>query len=192
MSSSLIVGFLTLPLTHKQNKKRILISLMQEIHSRSQASKKSKKSKLIFCWIPILVLCDQLAKFWARNFLTALGEPRVVIPSFFELELVFNSGAAFGFFSEQIYLLTAVSSIFSFVLFLFMLKNFSRLDQLSLIALILVLAGALGNLLDRFYFQRVTDFIKILTIPNFNLADALINFGFVVYLGSKLKNRKIF
>jgi signal peptidase II len=109
-----------------------------------------------------------------------------VIPGFFYLTHVRNTGAAFGLFSDapQLYRmvffisvsLIAVGIIISFY------RKLSPGDQLAALALGLILGGAIGNLIDRIFRQEVVDFLHFrlwrgYSWPDFNVADSAIVVG---------------
>jgi signal peptidase II len=136
----------------------------------------------------IVVAVDQLTKAWARS---ALDDSIIdLIPGFLRLALAENSGAAFGFFKSggQIIAVFAVVAI-GVILFAFRAVD----NRADLIGLGLVLGGAVGNLVDRLtrgdglLDGRVTDWIDLWFIPNFNLADASITIGVALLLFGALR-----
>lgn len=130
----------------------------------------------------IVVLLDQLSK--QAAYASLLGRPPVEILPFFQLVLVFNEGAAFGFLNDaggwQRYFLSSLSLIISLLLVFWLWRSHHRNAMLSW-ALALVLGGALGNLIDRVSHQHVIDFILLhyggWQFPAFNLADGAISLG---------------
>lgn len=130
-----------------------------------------------------IVLFDQLTKRWAQAVLP--GDPRVVIDGFLVFEYAENPGSAFGLFQDagQVIGVLAIG-ISAFVVWM-MTTTERRTD---LLALGLVLGGALGNVIDRltrgdgFLDGRVVDFVGLWFIPNFNVADAAINVGVAILL----------
>ena len=126
----------------------------------------------------LVVVLDQLTKRWAQG--TLPGDPIVVVDGFLVLAYAENPGSAFGLFQDAGQIIGVLSiGIAGFVLW--MMANSER--RLDVIALGLVLGGALGNLADRltrgdgFLDGRVVDFVGLWVIPNFNVADAAINVG---------------
>ena len=92
------------------------------------------------------------------------------------LEIVHNTGMAFGFNDGNI------KNIFLTIFVLLIVLNFvknqiERIDNKTTIALSLVIAGGISNLIDRIFRGFVIDFIKIYKIPNFNFADICIVLG---------------
>ena len=134
-------------------------------------------------WLGLLLLItDQILKHWIiSNFM--LGERFFVWP-IFDLIRVHNPGAAFSFLADaggwQRWLFTAISISISLVLVIW-LRRLPRRQWLLGLVLILVLAGAIGNLVDRLLYGYVIDFISLhyqqYYFPAFNLADTAISFG---------------
>ena len=139
-------------------------------------------------WLSLLtVVLDQLTKKIAEAELV-LHQPLAVFPGF-NLTLMYNKGAAFSFLSDAggwqrpfFVTLSAVVSIF----LIFWLKQISRGDEsqqnrLLQIAIVFILGGAIGNLIDRALTGEVVDFIQVYYanyfFPAFNIADSAITLG---------------
>ena len=127
----------------------------------------------------ILVAADRLLKLLAETFL-ADGGTRVIIPGVLGATLLKggNSGAAFGWFSGMTGVLTVFSLVCVLVL-LYVLLFRRTTTKLGYAALILLAAGAMGNLYDRFVYGSVTDYLEFLFMrfPIFNLADVMVDVG---------------
>lgn len=122
---------------------------------------------------------DQASKYLISKILS-LGESQAVIRGIVYFTLVHNRGAAFGILKNQVFLFI-ISAVFSILLIYLNLKNSkARHTALSLVALSLILGGALGNLCDRLIFGYVIDFIDLRVWPVFNLADSAISAGAVL------------
>jgi signal peptidase II len=139
-----------------------------------------------------IVLLDQLTKRWAQASLP--GDPIVVIDGFLAFAYAENPGSAFGLFQDagQVIGVLAIG-ISGFVLW--MMAGAER--RFDVVALGLVLGGAIGNLVDRltrgdgFIDGRVVDFIRLWAIPNFNVADAAINVGVaLLFIGALVHARR--
>ncbi len=134
----------------------------------------------------ILVLTDQLSKFVVRKTML-LGDSILVIPEFFHLTYVTNDGMAFGInFPFGIYIFSTISIIFTIFLFWYL---WTIKDQGIIIrtGVGLIIAGAIGNLIDRVFLGEVVDFLDFM-IGNyhwyvFNLADSYVTvgMGFILY-----------
>ena len=130
---------------------------------------------------------DQWSKLWIeRSF--GLYERLVVIDGFFDLHHVKNTGIAFGLFpSGGKFLQTAALVLFALLamaLVSYLFLQSSPQQRLLLLALSLVLGGAIGNVVDRIVFQQVTDFFDAYVgqrhWPTFNVADSAITVGIVL------------
>lgn len=134
----------------------------------------------------ILVLTDQLSKFVVRKTML-LYESIPVIPEFFHLTYVTNDGMAFGInFPFGIYIFSTISIILTIFLFWYL---WTIKDQGIIIrtGVGLIIAGAIGNLIDRVFLGEVVDFLDFM-IGNyhwyvFNLADSYVTvgMGFILY-----------
>ena len=126
---------------------------------------------MILIIVSVVLFLDQLTKFLAVRFLQ-LNTPVTLIKNFLYLTLVHNRGTAFGMFRNQL-LIFVLISIFAIALIFYHLKN-KKNSVLSGISLSLILAGAIGNLIDRLRFGFVIDFLDLRVWPVFNLADSAI------------------
>jgi signal peptidase II len=135
----------------------------------------------------ILVIADQLTKMMVLGSLKLYES--IEITSFFSLTHVHNYGAAFSFLADedgwQQYFLVSISAIASIAIILWM-RKISTNQPYKLIALSLILSGAIGNLIDRAVFGFVIDFINLhyqnFYWPVFNVADAAITLGVILLL----------
>ncbi len=149
-----------------------------------------------------LIILDQLTK-GAIQSSFSYGETKPIIDGFFSLAYVKNTGAAFGFGANgheifrQIFFL-ALPVVFCFWIFIMLVKTLKGPFYMSL-AYALILAGATGNLIDRFSLGYVVDFLMFYWkneanhFPAFNVADSCITvagFLLVVDFFVQLKNKK--
>ena len=141
---------------------------------------------IVFIVIAILFL-DQVSKFLVTKNLF-LGQSIVVIKGIFHLSLVHNRGAAFGLLKNQVPLFVVTSIIAVFLIFLELKKR--KRVLIYEVSLALVLAGALGNLIDRAIFGYVIDFLDFRIWPVFNIADSSISIGAVLLGLSILRQKK--
>ena len=129
---------------------------------------------MILVIVSSVIFLDQLSKFIAVKFLQ-LNTPVSLIKNFLYMTLVYNRGAAFGMLKNQLSLFVMIS--FFVILFIFLhLKN-KKNPFLSEISLSLILAGLIGNLIDRLRFGYVIDFLDLRFWPVFNLADSALTIG---------------
>src|SRR5256712_969761 len=109
-----------------------------------------------FISLPLYML-DRITKYWVLHSIDP-DQPMVVVPGFFHLVNVTNTGAAFGSFKNNNAFFIALSCVaFVFVFGLLVRRTRSR-DRLRDISLALLLAGIMGNLTDRFLHGHVIDF----------------------------------
>ena len=133
-----------------------------------------------------LVVLDQIVKLLVRAHIP-LGGSVPFLPGVLQLTYVQNTGAAFSLFSRHTWILALISAAVSAAIAVLMAKRvFSR--RFAMISLALVLAGALGNLIDRLFLRYVTDMFQTLfmNFAVFNVADICVVAGgiafFVYYL----------
>jgi len=126
-----------------------------------------------------LIFLDQISKFWVvQNFV--FSESRALIPGILHLTYHVNTGAAFGFFDNSTHFLIIASIVFVvLIVYYLMTKPVESIVRTSCIA---ILAGAIGNLIDRLRLGYVIDFIDLRVWPIFNIADSCITLGVVVIL----------
>lgn len=133
-----------------------------------------------------LVGFDQWSKAWVLSKLPA-GEAVTVLPDLLQFRYVRNTGAAFSLLSGRTAFLTVVTAlilVFAVVL-LFTGRVRGRADR---IAVLLLVAGGLGNLIDRVARHFVVDFIEVLftNFAVFNFADICVTTGAVLLILSTL------
>ncbi len=133
---------------------------------------------ILFLSLPLYAL-DQLTKSWVIHSIDP-DDPRVVIPNFFHLVHVTNTGAAFGSFKNNNMFFIVLSCV-AFVFVLALLLRPHKPDTWRDVSLALLLAGILGNLTDRFLHGHVIDFLLFdlhvplaHPFPAFNVADSCI------------------
>lgn len=134
---------------------------------------------------------DQLTKALISQNI-ALHSSRSVIPGFFNLTHIRNSGAIFGFFSQSdnqiLYIFLTLISLAALGLVIYYFFKTPGTDRLMKISLAVILAGALGNLVDRVFRGYVIDFLDFYVKgwhwPSFNVADASISVGafFLIFI----------
>ncbi len=134
-------------------------------------------------WLAILlIIIDQYTKYLAVKYLV-FAQPVPVIPNL-NFTLFFNEGAAFGFLANmggwQIWFLSIVALTISGVLIYWLHKLPAKFST-EVIALNLILSGAIGNVIDRIAQGKVTDFIDFYIgnwhFATFNIADMAISIG---------------
>lgn len=136
----------------------------------------------------LLIVADQASKAWARASLRVDHEI-TVIPGWLWFRLTNNSGASLGLLSGHNLLFTAVSALVVAAVAAIVLRGAPGV--LGAAALGAVAGGAASNLVDRVRLGSVIDFIEVHLWPtDFNLADAAIRLGVVVFVLTLLLDRR--
>ncbi len=140
----------------------------------------------------IVILADQLIKIAVRHSL--MPNQRVNVLPFFDLTLLFNSGAAFSFLNSQggwqRWLFTVIGIVAALYIVYLLAKHGGQ--RLFAFALALIMGGALGNVIDRLVYGRVVDFLlfywpNVYYFPAFNIADSAITVGAVLLAFDELR-----
>ncbi len=129
-----------------------------------------------------LIGIDQAIKLWAVNVLQPVGS-MPLIPYVVELRFVLNQGMAFSLLSgKQLFLIIATS--IALILVAYMLFFRSRGKYLQQAAMLLVLGGGIGNLIDRVLNGEVVDYINLLFMrfAVFNFADICVCVGVALWV----------
>ena len=134
----------------------------------------------------LLVFADQISKYLIVQTLT-FGETINVLP-FLDFYLIFNTGIAFSFFDEggELGRWILVFLVLLVCLYLVNVLISEKLRKYETFALLMILSGGLGNLIDRSLWGHVIDFIHLYyenySFYIFNLADTFITIGVIIYI----------
>ena len=134
-----------------------------------------------------VLLVDQLTKLIVLRKLSE-GEFIPVIKNVLDINLVYNTGAAFGIFRHQTHILTGIS-ILILILILIFRRQIADSGRIFQIGFGLIAGGAFGNLIDRLRFGYVVDFIDFRIWPVFNVADSAITAGVILLLWKIFRRR---
>lgn len=131
----------------------------------------------------ITLLLDQFSKWLAVRELGPGGRSDEidVIPGVLRFIFVRNTGSAFGLFQGSSEILKVVAIVAILALAAFYARAAAR-DWVLALALGLLLGGAFGNVIDRFRYGYVVDFIDVPRWPTFNIADSAITVGVVLLM----------
>jgi len=148
-----------------------------------------RQRSIYFVFITVLLAVDQITKAAIFRSINPYGA-RTVIPDFFDLVHVRNKGAIFGFLSNAdssfIFILLTVFSLAALGLVVYYFIKTPVSEKLMNISLSLILAGALGNQVDRIMRGYVIDFLDFQFWgwhwPSFNVADSCISTGAVLLI----------
>lgn len=147
----------------------------------------SAKTKLVGGWLAFILVADQLTKFIVDQSMP-LHHSIPVIDNWFSLTYIRNTGAAFGILagSAAAFRLPFLI-VFSLVAIGFVVAMLRRLPEQEtglITALAFILGGAIGNLIDRFAYGEVIDFLDFYWgryhWPAFNVADSFITMGVAI------------
>lgn len=142
-----------------------------------------KRNKFFWLVAIIGLILDQLTKYLVVQTFREVGTSLPLWQDVFHFTYVINTGAAFSFFQGGVGWLRWLSLFVSLVLIYWGWVAPKLLIQEQL-AYGFILAGALGNGIDRFLFGYVVDFVdfRLINFPVFNLADVFINIGIFLLL----------
>ena len=138
-----------------------------------------------------LILVDLFSKGYVEDFFQQ-GDVVNILP-FLSITLAFNSGIAFSLLDFNNFFTDYVLLFIGLIITIFLVRLFKQEDNItSKVGLILIISGALGNIIDRAMDGVVTDFL-LFFVGNtpffiFNLADAYISCGAVLYFAIELSN----
>jgi len=141
-----------------------------------------------YLWlIPLFFIIDIVSKqcfeaaLWNGNYSSTI----TVIPGFFYFQVLHNTGAAWGIFSGNTWLLVTFSAVAGILMLGYLIKYYKKLTWWTKISLFFMIPGCLGNLIDRaFYETGVIDFLKFqfgsYVFPTFNFADSCLVVGAIL------------
>jgi signal peptidase II len=138
-----------------------------------------KNKKFVYTIAMGFMLLDQLIKLIVTANMN-LHDEISIIPNFFSLYYIKNTGAAFSIFGNKTLFLIIISLICLIVLKNY-IKKLKSVTNLSIISLGLMTGGIIGNLFDRILYKSVIDYLSFnffgYSFPVFNLADIGITVG---------------
>ncbi|MGE0083983.1 MAG: signal peptidase II [Desulfococcaceae bacterium] len=162
------------------------------------ASADSKKNKYILLAViaGLVIVMDQISKLIILKTMP-LHHSIPVIPGLFSITHIHNPGGAFGFFADQHPLIRKAVFLFmssaaaGFVLWFY--HQIPKTHRWLSFGLCLIFGGAIGNLIDRFRFGKVVDFLDFYIgtyhWPAFNVADSAISVGVTIFVIHLLFNK---
>lgn len=179
----------------------------------SPSAMDDSKFMLRWLWLAVVVVVlDQATKLWADAGLTPYTPYNLFTG--FNLTLSYNTGAAFSFLADaggwQRWFFTVLAFVVS-VMIIVWLRRLQRHEHSIAIALVLILGGAVGNVIDRIYLGHVVDFIDVYYLadsclpffgrlpaisgsschwPAFNIADSAIFIGAIMMVIDGLRGSK--
>lgn len=129
----------------------------------------------------VLVGIDQLTKYYAVLFLK--GQPALVLwQNVFELHYHENDGIAFSMFAGFQWIIVPITVLAMLFILIILWRSVMNRYILFRVSCILILAGGIGNLIDRVLFGYVVDFLyfRLINFPVFNFADCCVVIGAIL------------
>ena len=145
----------------------------------------NRENKINLIIVSIIVTLDQISKYFITLNYDYFLNKNIFI---FSINFARNYGAAFNIFEGNRLFLSSISIISSLILIYFIFFK-GRLNLIDRYGLSLILAGSLGNGIDRIIKGYVIDFInlKLFDFPIFNIADIAINIGCIILIFNHFK-----
>lgn len=141
------------------------------------------KKNNIYLFSFFLFFIDFISKIIVVNCLE-YGKSIIIIPNFFSLTYVKNTGGAFSILDGNIFLLSIIGIIILFY-FIFYIRN-NNISKINGICTSLILGGLIGNLYDRIVNNGVIDFLDFIIFkydfPIFNISDIFIVCGIILMI----------
>lgn len=147
------------------------------------------KKHLCFILPLIYIILDHITKFFVIKKIPHYSS--IKINDYFSIVNVSNTGVAFSMFqNNNIFFIILVSLVIIFLIY-FIIKNKKEFTKLQIHSLLLILAGGIGNLIDRIFRGAVVDFIDVgykefYRWPAFNVADSCVCIGVFLFVISIL------
>ena len=159
-----------------------------------EVKKLNKNFYLNFSLVLLIFLIDRISKLFVIHKDKLNFNSEIYSSKFLNIHLIWNEGIAFGLFSFNEDNLYNLLTFFIFVVIIFIIFLIRKSDVVRKYALLLVLAGALGNFFDRLIYKAVPDFIDLHYNEFhwfvFNVADIFISLGVILLLLSGLIGKK--
>lgn len=147
---------------------------------------KFKKNYIYIIIVLLMFALDRVSKLYVMNFFLSYSEQSYYLFPFLNLNLIWNTGMAFGLFSSESYIYQIISIIIFFVITCLVIWLYRSNSILEKTSLSLIIGGAFGNLFDRIKYNAVPDFIDM-HYNNFhwfvfNVSDIIITIGILMLL----------
>ena len=127
----------------------------------------------------LMIIIDQITKYFARQHLQFIDEPVKFIPGVLDLTFLPNTGAAFGILENHRWVFISITTVIIFF-GIFLIATRKIKSTLMVWATCLVISGGIGNMIDRVFLRYVVDFLHIRFVPFpyiFNIADSCVVIG---------------
>lgn len=161
---------------------------------------KNRYKILLFCLLTFaLIGLDQATKVWAKQNLKG-QPPRVYLNNTARLEYMENTGAFLSFGDDwspavSLWVFSILPLLFLTAIFIYAIRHANKTRFVQMLPFALVVAGGIGNIIDRILYDRhVTDFMNLgignLRTGIFNVADVYVSIGVIMLLVFNFKERK--
>ena len=142
----------------------------------------------------IIFLFDRISKLYVIHLDGILLNSEIITSKFINIQLIWNEGVAFGLFAFDDKFFYDLITVFIIIIILILIYFIRRSRGIEKYSFLIILAGALGNVFDRFLYSAVPDFIDI-HYQNFhwfifNVADIFITLGVLLLIFSELLMKK--
>jgi len=136
-----------------------------------------------FLTIAGVIVLDRIFKIFLSDALS-FGESIPIVRNIFHFTLVHNTGIAFGLFKNQgvVFIIIPIIAIILIAFNIYYSHSNQGVSRMYIVGFSLILAGAIGNLIDRVLYGYVIDFIDFRIWPVFNIADSAITIGTILIL----------
>ncbi|MFR6473396.1 signal peptidase II [Turicibacter sanguinis] len=138
---------------------------------------------LIIAIVALTIVLDQVTKYLVASQMT-IGQSIPIIDNFLYITSHRNAGAAWGIFQGKMMFFYLITLAVIAIVIVWMTRLDIKKDKWLMIALALILGGAVGNFIDRVLYQHVVDFIDTYILgydfPIFNIADSALCIGVVL------------
>lgn len=151
------------------------------------------KREKIYQITAVLLMIDQVIKLLVDSNMELFQEIKI-IPNFFSIHYVKNTGAAFSILQNNTIILTIISVIVVILLDGYIKKEEKSIDKRDAISLGIIMGGIFGNLIDRIIHHGVIDYLSFTffsySFPVFNFADICIVLGVGLLIANMILKRK--
>ena len=147
--------------------------------------KRARNGAIFALCVLIWFFLDRITKVLAESAFIYPRRGDVCVDHLIRFDLVHNTGAAWGSFSDATSLIALFTAILCVIILIFVLYEAKQAPCVEMIALALIFAGGIGNLFDRVVYGYVVDMITPLFIsfPTFNVADIGVTCGVILFGG---------
>jgi signal peptidase II len=146
-------------------------------------------NRIKYFWINSFVVILFLIDIYLKKIFSTSSREYFIFYDWFKLKHAFNSGIAFGI-NINFYLIILFYLIAIPILIWFLVFQYKQKKSLNILAVTLVIFGAISNLIDRVLFGGVIDYFDVKYWSVFNLADTMIVIGVTILIVLSLKDKK--